>query len=200
MNNLNVKNTSLRELVGEYNAAARYLGETEIKKFADRETAERRVTAIVERAEAKRTGNGHATDTIIVEDQFGTRVEIAAKKPQEPSQTAPNPPASPPPGSQRWQRAKEEAPSRVAYRPRKGTQQERIYDLLTRETGTEIVDFCSIMNAALDKGKQPWTPSNTWSGLRYLFVANRGYGLSFDGSRLRLLVPKDERDAAPGGK
>jgi hypothetical protein len=48
------------------------------------------------------------------------------------------------------------------------------------------------MNEGLKPGVSPWTPSNTWSCLRYLFCAGKGYGLRFDGHKLWLLVPRVE--------
>ena len=92
----------------------------------------------------------------------------------------------------RWATPKEEKPAPKAYRPKSGTSQALIYDLLTVPEGMDIEAFCAEMNKTLKVGIAPWTPSNTWSCLRYLFCAGKGYGLRFDGHRLWLLVPKNE--------
>lgn len=127
------------------------------------------------------------------------------QKPQEPAASAPSTTgpaadkapqrASTPPlagKKPRWAASKSEPPGAKAYRPKPGTSQAQIYDLLTNPAGTDIEWFCSEMNKALKQGTSPWTPSNAWSGLRYLFCHLKGYGLKFDGRLLWLIVPKEE--------
>jgi hypothetical protein len=99
-----------------------------------------------------------------------------------------------------WRRAKHEDAARTAYRPRPGSLQRVMYDALTREGGITMEDFCDVVEKSGSRDKMMYNPSGVWGGLRYLFVTLRGYGLDFDGERLRLLVPKDERETpAPGG-
>ena len=92
----------------------------------------------------------------------------------------------------------------MAYRPRVGSLQERMYNLLTRpnpdgSTGPTVEEFCEDQRAA-GAATTMLKHEQTWSNLGYLFVSLRGYGLEFDGSRIWLLVPKDERDAQPPKK
>ena len=98
----------------------------------------------------------------------------------------------------RWAAPKDEPAGAKAYKPKPGTSQAVIYALLTNPAGTDIEWFCQEMNRTIKAGTAPWTPSNTWSGVRYLFCALRGYGLRFDGRRLFLVVPSVEVDGKPG--
>lgn len=103
----------------------------------------------------------------------------------------------------RWRKPKRSNPSKTAYRPRAGSLQELMYKLLTQEGeqgfGVTVEEFCATMENA---GAKPTMTKHeqTWSNLGYLFVSLRGYGLEFDGSRIWLIVPKDERDAQPPKK
>jgi hypothetical protein len=108
------------------------------------------------------------------------------------------------PATPRWRKPKKTPASKVAYRPRAGSLQERMYTLLTQcgpdgERGITVEEFCDFMAKA---GAKPTMTKHeqTWSNLGYLFVSLRGYGLEFDGSRIWLLVPKEERDAVAGKK
>jgi hypothetical protein len=111
---------------------------------------------------------------------------------------APTPPLTPKPP--RWARPKHEPAGVKAYRPKPGTQQAMIYDLLVRPQGTDIEYLCGEINKTMGENTRvPWTPSNAWSGLRYLFCSLKGYGLRFDGRLLWLEVPQHEVAAAKGG-
>jgi hypothetical protein len=112
--------------------------------------------------------------------------------------STPTPPHTPrpPPGA----RPKPQPAGVKAYRPKPGTQQAMIYDLLVRPGGTDIEYLCGEINKTMGENTRvPWTPSNAWSGLRYLFCSLKGYGLRFDGRLLWLEVPKHEVSAAKGG-
>lgn len=92
-----------------------------------------------------------------------------------------------------WRRPKHEKAAKVAYRPKDGTIQATMYGLLTRPGGILVEEFCTIVEATGTRDKTLFTPSNVWAAMRYLYVASRGYGLDFDGQRLALIVPADER-------
>lgn len=125
------------------------------------------------------------------------------KEPLPPTKDAtPTPPVAD--KAARWRKPKTTQPSKVAYRPRAGSLQDRMYKLLTQigpqgERGVTVEEFCADMEAA---GAAPTMLKHeqTWSNLGYLFVSQKGYGLEFDGMRIWLLVPKDERDAAAAKK
>lgn len=230
MSNIDVTRLSTRELASEYNAAARYLGEREINKFADRATAERRTIAIMALAEEARkqgenvtidrtqpvsvqaasaiqvndsgtelvnTGPDHFRLRLSEEDRASIAEEAGERASTvETRETPTQAPVSAPPassGRERWRRPKSEAPSKVAWLPRDNTVQRFMYDLLTRDGGIPITEFCARMAAAGYKDKSWLSPPGVWSGLRYIFVDQGGYGLTFDGNRLELLRPADER-------
>lgn len=100
------------------------------------------------------------------------------------------------PAGPRWRKPKKVAPSKIAYRPKPNSLQQQMYNMLTAPGGVTVEAFCAAMEAA---GAKPTMtrPEQTWSNLGYLFVSLRGYGLEFDGQRIWLLVPADERDAIP---
>ena len=96
------------------------------------------------------------------------------------------------PSAERWRKAKRVEPGRVAYRPRAGSKQDKMYGMLTADAGVTPEAFCHVMNT-LEGGSDKWTASSIWSSLNYLFVTLKGYGLEFDGQVFRLLRPADER-------
>jgi hypothetical protein len=98
-----------------------------------------------------------------------------------------------------WRRAKTIKPSKISYRPKAGSVQAQMYTLLTATPPVTIEAFCAAMPATGTKDKVFLTPPRAWSRLNYLFVTQKGYGLDFDGTHIRLLVPTDERDALPRG-
>lgn len=106
--------------------------------------------------------------------------------------------ASAPAKAPRWARPKREEAAKIAYRPKADTVQAFMYGLLTTTGGVTMEVFCSLMKQHGTKDQTLYTPSMVWSALRYLFVSLRGYGLAFDGTKLSLLVPADERDAVKG--
>jgi len=133
-------------------------------------------------------------------DQKAARQSRAAKQAiaETTARTPPTPPPTPPVApAERGRNPKRAQPAKIADRPRSGSQQRAAYELLTSPDypeGIEAQTFCDLMNPWVKPGATPWTPANTWGFLNYLLVSQKGYGLSFDGTRFRLLVPKDERD------
>lgn len=98
---------------------------------------------------------------------------------------------------ERWRTPKRREPSKVCYKPRPGSKQAVAYELLTRKGGIRVEDFCSEMSKLDTSGKNTteWKePGTIWGGLNYLFVSQKGYGLEFDGERIRLIIGAEERD------
>ena len=68
--------------------------------------------------------------------------------------------------------------------------------LTSQPDGLTMEAYCEAAAKVKTKDATLFTPSSVWGALRYLFVTNRGYGLDFDGTRLKLLVPADERQSS----
>jgi hypothetical protein len=94
-----------------------------------------------------------------------------------------------------WRKVKEEAPSKVAYRPKEGSVQDGLYKLLTKLEPMTMEAYCEGAKKLKTRDATLFTPAQVWGALRYLFVTKRGYGLKFDGTRIWLVVPADERAA-----
>lgn len=221
---VDVTTLSTARILELYNQLAFELDKPQVKRFATRPKAEGRLIGIADEARQK----GKATKqglmfqgkldehqqakskgkTVTAADVFDNPTgwlgngSKPAEKPAPASTPAPTPAptAAPAAGTARWAKPKKEPASKIAYRPRPGSSQAMMYGLLARPEGIDIQDFCDIMKGEGIKDKTLHTPPSVWSCLRYLFVTSKGYGLSFDGSRIRLLVPADERDAAGSGK
>ncbi len=180
------------QLVSLHNLIADNLsGSGRVKRFADAKTAVRRTWGMLEKYEAECLADAFS---------LGLNEEPVTVIPAVPHPVGEVIPAAPKEGkTPRWARPKHEDASRVAYKPKDGTIQHVMYLLLTRAGGTPMEEFCTIVEASGTKDKTLYTPPMVWSALRYLFVDRRGYGLDFDGARLSLLVPKDERDGAGKG-
>ena len=154
---------------------------------------------------AKQTGRPKADDIVLSDtDKNQIAQEAAARKPAEAPkseqllQAAAAAKKAPTTGGRGniWRRAKHENASKVAYRPLDGTVQGELYKLLTREGGIPMEEYCEAAKQIKTKDATLFTPSSVWGALRYLFVTNRGYGLDFDGTKLALLVPNDERQSS----
>jgi hypothetical protein len=217
---LDVTTLSTARILELYNQLAFELDKPQVKRFATRPKAEGRLIGIADEARQKGKAKSKNNETLV--NDSGTKlvsdgpnsfklelsesdqklVEKAKKEPAPASTPAPTPAptAAPAAGTARWAKPKKEPASKIAYRPRPGSSQAMMYGLLARPEGIDIQDFCDIMKGEGIKDKTLHTPPSVWSCLRYLFVTSKGYGLSFDGSRIRLLVPADERDAAGSGK
>lgn len=102
----------------------------------------------------------------------------------------------------RYLRSKAVAASKVGYLP-KGAKQVRMYELLTtrepesgRIVGVTLEEFVQAMNdfnGNTDRGM--WRVSEVWGPVSFLFATQKGYGLTFDGSRIALVIPASERTA-----
>lgn len=196
---VDVSTLSTARIVELYNQLAFELGENTVSRFATRPKAEGRLIGIADRHRLAHPKPVKGADDLM----FQGKLDKHQKAKQEPAPApkpspAPAPAALVAPGAVRWAKAKREEPAKIAYKPRPGSSQAKMYDLLARPEGVDIQDFCDIMKGEGIKDKTLHTPPSVWSCLRYLFVTSKGYGLSFDGSRLQLLVPKDERE--PVGK
>lgn len=82
---MDFSNHTTKTLVDLYNESARLLGETEVNKFADRPTAEKRTAAIYERAKAKRAENAKATAGAQVEAATEMKGHVRAKDAPHPA-------------------------------------------------------------------------------------------------------------------
>lgn len=203
------------ELLELYNLVSSNLGKGRVKRFSDTKAAIRRTWAIleeyqqtVEAEEASQkapevpapkpnetpvndsgtklvnTGKDAFKVELSEKDRASIKQEAADRKAQKPATKV-----------ERWRTPKRREPSKRCYMPRPGSKQDQAYQLLTQEGGIRVEDFCSAM-AALDKdGKNSteWRePGTIWGGLNYLFVTQKGYGLEFDGERIRLLKGAEE--------
>lgn len=198
-----------------YNLVSSNLGRGRVKRFADLNSARRRTWAIleeyqqtVEAEEASQKApevpapkpnetpvNGSGTKLGNTgKDAF--KVELSEKDRASIKQEAADRKASGE-GSkvERWRTPKRREPSKRCYMPRPGSKQDVAYKLLTQEGGIRVEDFCAQMSALDTSGKNTteWKePGTIWGGLNYLFVTQKGYGLEFDGKRIRLLKGVEE--------
>lgn len=209
---LDVQTLTTAQIIETYNTLAQAMGETTtVNRFSNRSRAESRFISICERwADYQEPA---PVSRPVEEDIFAAKQEeellerlapetvtLSPEDQQQVTAEAQGRPAAPVSTSTRWAKPKREEPARVAYRARSGSLQQVMYLLLTREGGVTMSEFCEAMRATGTKDKTLYTPSSVWSALRYLFCALRGYGLSFDGTHLRLLVPADERESLPSKK
>lgn len=97
--------------------------------------------------------------------------------------------------SDRWRRVKREEPQKVAYRPLPGSVQDGLYQLLTASPALTMEEYCARASELNTSDRTLFVAPQVWGALRYLFVTKRGYGLDFDGTHIRLIVPADERPA-----
>lgn len=207
---LDVTTLSTARILELYNQLAFELGKPEVKRFSSRTTAESRIVGIADAARAAKKGKG-LLNKVEVETKDGP-VEVdlnklaidpskhpggIEEKPAPALKPSPTPKATAPAaaGSPRWARPKKEAAAKVAYRPKTGSIQEQMYQWLTQPGGIPIEEFCQRAKATGMRDRSFFVPQSVWSGLRYLFVTSKGYGLSFDGSHIQLLIPADEREA-----
>ncbi len=128
---------------------------------------------------------------LVYNEEGRKRLQDAAKTAIQNVKDTPVSVASP---SQRWRKPKEVAPAKKAYRPRPGSLQEQIYQLLIEPEGATPERICA---GAIQAGAsaKSWQAHLAWNEIKYLLVTVRGYGLKFDGTNLFLLLPKVEHDA-----
>ncbi len=197
---INLEVMTNAELVRMYNELQFELGsDAEVSRFSDSKSAVRRTWAKLEeyakaKPETQMKGSVKAADAPHPAIKSITSTQVApAAKPAAKKAEATTPAAK----RSIWRRAKHEAASKTAYRPEAGTVQAQLYDILTaKPEGLTMEDYCAAAAKVKTKDATLFTPSSVWGALRYLFVTNRGYGLSFDGSVLKLLVPADERQSS----
>ncbi len=206
-------------LISLYNLVASNLGQGAVRKFADLSKGRTRTWAklvgwhsqpddfsMSQEELDKQQGRKKSEPAVQLSDEDKQQIaqEAAARKPAEVPkseqllQAAAAARKTPTTGGRGniWRRAKHENPSKVAYRPEAGTVQGELYALLTREGGILMEDYCEAAKQIKTKDATLFTPSSVWGALRYLFVTKRGYGLDFDGQKLQLLVPADERQSS----
>lgn len=212
------------QLLELYNLVSSNLGRGRVKRFADTKTAVRRTWGILqdyvqtvesERAEYLARQFSKLPEDIRKDVTSGAvpleaavnefeRQQTQVEKPQPKSEALLQQIAAarqePAPKAELWRRPKHENPAKTAYRPRPGSLQATMYDLLVTPGGIQVETFCAAVKATGTKDKTLFTPSNVWAAMRYLYAANRGYGLDFDGERLQLIVPKDERESSAAKK
>lgn len=206
---LGLSNMTGTQLVRMYNELQFELGsDAEVARFADTKSAIRRTWAkLVEYAQAKpetqMKGSVKAADAPhpAIKSITSTQPAAPAKERLKASAAAAvkAKPVTAPATEKKavWRRAKNENAGKTAYRPEAGTVQAQLYDILTREPGGILMeDYCAAAQKVKTKDATLFTPSSVWGALRYLFVTNRGYGLDFDGAKLKLLVPTDERQSS----
>lgn len=194
------------QLLELYNLVSSNLGRGRVKRFSDTKAAIRRTWAILEEYDAQGPAGAETKPNETPVNDSGTKlvntgkdafkVELSEKDRASINQEAADRKAQKPATKvERWRTPKRREPSKRCYMPRPGSKQDQAYQLLTQEGGIRVEDFCSAM-AALDKdGKNSteWRePGTIWGGLNYLFVTQKGYGLEFDGERIRLLKGAEE--------
>lgn len=124
-------------------------------------------------------------------------VLVPADKPKAPKVEDKAAAAAPATKVERWRTPKSRPASKICYKPRPGSKQAKAYELLTQDESILVEDFCSEMSKLDTSGKNSteWKePGTIWGGLNYLFVTQKGYGLEFDGERIRLIIGEEERD------
>lgn len=193
------------QLLDLYNLVSANLGKGRVKRFADRKAAEKRTWAILEEYDAAFTDA--AGEPPAGRSETEAKQKAAAKpkaqaaqlskedKAQVKAEAKDRKASASTAAGERWRTPKRREPSKRCYMPRPGSKQDVAYQLLTQEGGIRVEDLCKKM-AALDKSGKNTTewkePGTIWGSLNYLFVTQKGYGLEFDGERIRLLKGKEE--------
>ena len=98
---------------------------------------------------------------------------------------------------ERWRRPKRCEPGPVAYKPRAGSKQAVMYDLLTLAPRVSLERVCETM-LAHGGSERSWVPEKVWGELSFVLATQKGYGLDFDGTTIQLLIPADERSMDKG--
>jgi hypothetical protein len=204
-----------KDLLAQYNTWAAELGEPTVSRFADNAVARRRTLALWHRVAAARKAAGGDTNTPHIKAVHdGAKANHFVLNPTgqaavKAARTATNAAHSEAKAAveamargeqprviveastrvEAWRKPKSVKPGRRAYLPRPGSKQARMYELVKGE-GTTPEAFADAMNA-LNAGK--WTAQTVWGSLTYLFCKLRGYGLEFDGTTIRLVIPKEEQ-------
>ena len=178
------------QMVALYNATAAELntGLNPVNRFATKEAAVKRLMANITDLWELRRETAKAKAKSVPAAKITANANAAAKKVREAK-------ASTGPRKELWRRVKEEKVSKVAYRPKEGSVQDGLYKLLTKLEPMTMEAYCEGAKQLKTRDATLFTPAQVWGALRYLFVTKRGYGLKFDGTRIWLVVPADERAA-----
>lgn len=199
------------ELVQLYNDIAKVHGQSTVKRFADIKSAARRTWVMLEQYGTLVASE--VDDLLDGEEMAHYEAKATPAGESIPEDSTPNPQqqlaeallereearvAALPPKVDGRCKSKHVEPTARCYRPRAGTKQAVMYDLIAGDTGCCIQEFCDHMNAGSPDNKMPWVPSNVWGALRYLFVTQKGYGLNYSVAtgRIRLLIGKTELTSA----
>jgi hypothetical protein len=187
------------QLLELYNLVSANLGRGRVKRFADTKSAIRRTWAILEEYDAQGPAGAEtpaAAPKKGTSKPKGEAVQLSDTDKAQIKQEAADRKASTSTTTvERWRTPKRREPSKRCYMPRPGSKQDVAYKLLTQEGGIRVEDLCTEMSKLDKAGKNSteWKePGTIWGSLNYLFVTQKGYGLDFDGERIRLLVGKDE--------
>lgn len=185
-------------LLEVYNLVSANLGRGRVKRFADLNSARRRTWAILEEYD---TQGPAGTDTSAPAPKKetakpkGEKVQLTEADKASIKQEAADRKATASTTVERWRTPKRREPSKRCYMPRPGSKQDTAYKLLTQEGGIRVEDLCTEMSKldTVGKNSTEWKePGTIWGSLNYLFVTQKGYGLDFDGERIKLLIGKEE--------
>lgn len=183
-------------LLEVYNLVSSNLGRGRVKRFADLASARRRTWAILEEYDAQGPAGAEEAPKKAASKPKAEPVQLSKEEKASIKQEAADRKASTSTTTvERWRTPKRREPSKRCYMPRPGSKQDVAYKLLTQEGGIRVEDLCTEMSKLDKAGKNSteWKePGTIWGSLNYLFVTQKGYGLDFDGERIRLLVGKDE--------
>lgn len=186
-------------LLEVYNLVSANLGRGRVKRFADLNSARRRTWDILEEYDTQGPA-GTDTSTPAPKKEAakprGEKVQLTeADKASIKQEAADRKAATSTSTVERWRTPKRREPSKRCYMPRPGSKQDAAYKLLTQEGGIRVEDLCTEMSKldTVGKNSTEWKePGTIWGSLNYLFVTQKGYGLDFDGERIKLLIGKEE--------
>lgn len=182
------------ELVELYNLVSSNLGRGRVKRFATPAAGVKRTWKLLEEYD----NEGPAEEAPAPKADKPKQVELSeTEKASIKTEAKDRKAAGEGSKVERWRTPKSRPASKVCYKPRAGSKQAKAYELLTRKGGIKVEDFCSEMSKLDTAGKNTteWKePGTIWGGLNYLFVSQKGYGLEFDGERIKLIIGAEERD------
>lgn len=92
--------------------------------------------------------------------------------------------------SERWRSTKELKAGSKCYMPRPNSLQHKMYELLSGD-GCTPEAFAEMITANRPKSTKTFLPIETWATCGYLFHKQKGWGLEFDGTIIKL-VPAAE--------
>jgi len=92
--------------------------------------------------------------------------------------------------SERWRAPKQLQPGSKCYMPRKNSLQHKMYELLNGD-GCTPEAFAKMITDNRPKSTKTFLPIEAWAVCGYLFNKQKGWGLDFDGTTIKL-VPAAE--------